>query len=192
MNKRPIITIAGKLGSGKSSAAKAVAKKLGFQHFSSGDFARALAAERGVTITELMKTAEADPSIDHLIDERLREFIATHENFVIDSRLAYHWAPESFKVYLEIDPEVAADRMFADLASNEDRKKSEDYQDKNEMYQKMLDRFNGDQKRYYDLYGVDHSNHSSFDLVIDSGKPKHNLDFVVDKILQDYQNWLTS
>jgi ABC-type multidrug transport system fused ATPase/permease subunit len=48
--KKQTITIAGSPGSGKSSTAKAIAAVLGFQHFSSGDFFRQLAVERGQSI----------------------------------------------------------------------------------------------------------------------------------------------
>lgn len=88
MNKK-IITIAGKLGSGKSSTAKRIAKELGYTHFSSGDFLRKVAESRGMTIKELMLAAEQDPQIDHDIDQVLKEK-RKEENLVIDSRLAFH------------------------------------------------------------------------------------------------------
>ncbi len=58
MEKKEIITICGSLGSGKSSTAKLVAQKLKYQHFSSGDFMRKIALERGITLNELNVQAE--------------------------------------------------------------------------------------------------------------------------------------
>ena len=53
--KKDIITICGGLGSGKSSTARGVAKELGFEHFSSGDFFRQVGLELGLSINDLNK-----------------------------------------------------------------------------------------------------------------------------------------
>ena len=190
MSRKKIITIAGRLGSGKSSTAKKVAERLGYQHFSSGDFLREVAVDRGVTITELMRMAETEPQIDHDIDEKLRAK-GDDEELVIDSRLAYHWIPDSFKVYLIIDADVAAERMFTDLKSNPDRQKSEQYASVDEMKAKMLERFESDQKRYKDLYNIDHTSLDNYDLVIDTGKTENNLESVIVQVVDSYNEWLS-
>jgi len=145
MNKK-IITIAGKLGSGKSSTAKKVAKMLNMTHFSSGDFLRQIAEKRNLSIKDLMIAAETEPEIDHGIDDLLKSK-GSENNLIIDSRLAFHWIPESFKVYLEIDPDVAAKRMFYDLETNESRQKSEHAKNIDEMKSKMIERHESDKKR---------------------------------------------
>ncbi|MGH9879179.1 MAG: nucleoside monophosphate kinase, partial [Nitrososphaerales archaeon] len=48
-----IITIAGRPGSGKTTVAKEVAKRLGFKHLSTGDMRGQLAMEHGLTIDQL-------------------------------------------------------------------------------------------------------------------------------------------
>ena len=88
--KSRIITIAGALGSGKSSAAKKLAVELGYTHFSSGDVFRSIAGERGISIEEINKQAELEHEIDLAVDQRLRD-LASENDFVIDSRIAYHW-----------------------------------------------------------------------------------------------------
>ncbi len=191
MGKKKIITIAGKLGSGKSSAAKRVAQVFGWKHFSSGDFLREVANERGMTIKELMLAAEADPSIDHQIDNLLKSK-GDEEGLVIDSRLAFHWIPDSFKVYLEIDPEIAAERMFRDLQTNSSRRKSERARSVDEMKREMIERHESDVKRYKKLYGLNHTDHSHFDLVINTGLPENDLDTVVKKIVDGYLEWYHS
>lgn len=183
--KKKIITIAGKLGSGKSSTAKKIARMLNMQHFSSGDFLRKLAEERNMTIKELMIAAETDPQIDNDIDSILKSK-AGEENLIIDSRLAFHWIPDSFKVYLEIDPDVAAERMFYDLESNESRQKSEHSKSIAEMKKNMIERHESDVKRYQKLYGINHTDHANFDLVINTGLPENDLDTVVKKIICAY------
>ena len=182
---KKIITIAGKLGSGKSSAAKQVAKMLNLQHFSSGDFLRQVATERGVNIKELIIAAETDPQIDYDIDAVLQSK-SNEEDLIIDSRLAFHWIPESFKVYLEIDPNIAAERMLIDLDTNESRQQSEHAKNLSEMKQNMIERHESDVKRYQNLYQLNHTDHAHFDLVINTGDPKNNLDEVVKQIINGY------
>jgi len=184
-SKKKIITIAGKLGSGKSSTAKKVATMLLLTHFSSGDFLRQVATARGITIKELILAAESDPQIDYEIDEILKSK-SNEKNLIIDSRLAFHWIPESFKVYLEIDPDIAANRMLIDLDTNESRQQSEHARNIAEMKQNMIDRHSSDIKRYQNLYQLNHTDHSHFDLVINTGHPENTLEVVVSKIIQGY------
>ena len=103
--KKEIITITGTLGSGKSSTADRVAAKLGFKRFSSGDFMRKLAVEMGISLNDLSIKAQTDPDIDIKIDEEVKK-AGDDEKIVIDSRLAFHWIPESFKVYPETKREL--------------------------------------------------------------------------------------
>jgi len=102
--RKQIITIAGSLGSGKSSTARAVASALGFRHFSSGDLFRQLAAERDESIEAMNISAEAQRDIDLKVDNLLREMYRTDERLVIDSRMAWHWIDEVRK---------SIDRRFA-------------------------------------------------------------------------------
>jgi cytidylate kinase len=186
MKSKKIITIAGKLGSGKSSTAKKVAEALNLQHFSSGDFLRKVAEGRSMSIKELMIAAESNPQIDEDIDQVLRDK-GNEDNLIIDSRLAFHWIPESYKVYLEIDPDTAAQRMFHDLQTNESRQKSEHSSSLKEMKQNMVDRHESDVRRYEKLYGINHTDHHHFDLVIDTGKKENDLHSVVKQIIGGYQ-----
>jgi cytidylate kinase len=190
--KKRIITIAGKMGSGKSSTAKKVAQALAYKHYSSGDFFRSVANERGVSVTELNKIAETDPQIDTDVDEKNRQ-LNNETNLVVDSRTAFHWVPESFKVYLDIDPDVAIRRIMQDLAVNADRQKSEEaYKDLEEAKERMVVRYTSENKRYQDLYQINPSRHENYDLVIDTGSPENSLETVVEKIIDAYREWLES
>ncbi len=185
--KKDIITICGGLGSGKSSTAKGVAKELGFEHFSSGDFFRQVGIELGLSINELNKKAETDPQIDIMTDEKLRQ-MRDRNKIVIDSRTAYHWIPESFKVYLDLPPEIAKERVLNSIKENKLRAQSEQSTNVEEVYKKMIERFESEQKRYWDLYKIDNSKKEQFDLVIDTNK--NNLNEVVNIILQEYKKWI--
>ncbi|MCF7831328.1 MAG: cytidylate kinase family protein [Candidatus Pacebacteria bacterium] len=188
MNKKHIITIAGRLGSGKSSTANKIAEKLDYHRFSSGDFMRSIAEKHTVTLQELSEMAERDPSIDHEIDGEVKN-AGEKDNLVIDSRLAFHWIPESFKVYLYLRPEIAADRILLDAQDNPNRY-AEGYASltKESVTESITTRLESEKKRYKALYNIDHTNPENFDLIIDT--EKNNLDEVVEIILEKYQSWL--
>ena len=167
--RKQIITIAGSLGSGKSSTARAVASALGFRHFSSGDLFRQLAAERDESIEAMNISAEAQRDIDLKVDNLLREMYRTDERLVIDSRMAWHWMPLSFKVFLVLDPDTAAQRIFNHL--RDEGRMSEAATSIDEVRKSIDRRFASEQKRYAALYGVNATDPLNFDVVINT---KHN------------------
>ena len=190
MQKKEIITIAGALGGGKSSTADLVAKKLGYERFSSGDFMRKLAVVMNISLNDLSTLAQTDESIDIKIDEEVKK-AGEQNKIVIDSRLAFHWIPESFKVYLDLPPEIAKQRILNNLKENALRAQSENSQTSEEIEAKINSRLASEKKRYKDLYGIaNHTDKNNFDLVIDTNK--NNLDQVVDLVVSEYQKWLTS
>jgi cytidylate kinase len=184
--KKEIITICGGLGSGKSSTAKKVAQILGFKHFSSGDFFRQVGLDLGLSVTETNIRAETDPKIDAMTDQKLRD-MRDADKVVIDSRTAYHWIPESFKVYLELPPEIAKERILQSMKEDKLREESEQVYTSEEVFQKMKERFESEQKRYWELYKINNKDMSQFDLIIDTNK--NNLEQVVDIIVAEYKKW---
>lgn len=189
MEKKHIITLAGRPGSGKSSTAKTVAAQLGYNHFSSGDLFRALGRERGIDVLQANLTAEQNAEVDHLVDARLQEIGRSQDNQVIDSRTAWHWIPNSFKVFLDLDLQVAAERILsgmddARLASEHVHRDPVEYA---ELLQKRLD---SETRRYKALYNIDPYDTSNYDLVIDTAA--YNLDQVVQLVLEKYRAWLQS
>jgi len=187
MDKKNIITIAGAPGSGKSSTADLVAKKLNFKRFSSGDFMRNIALKKGISLNELSTLAENDDSIDISIDNENKKMNEMN-NLVVDSRLAFHFIPNSFKVYLDLPAEIAKERIFNNLKVNKLRQKSEHSLDSDEVFKKITERLLSEKKRYIELYGIDHTNKNNFNLVIDTNK--NNLKQVVDIIVLEYKKWL--
>ncbi len=187
MQKKEIITITGTLGSGKSSTADLVANELGYKRFSSGDFMRKIALEMNMSLNELSVKAQNDTSIDKKIDDEVRS-AGKMEGIVIDSRLAFHWIPESFKVYLDLAPEIAKDRILNNLKVNTLRKQSENATSAEEIYNKIISRRESEKKRYKELYEIEnHADPKNFDIVIDTDK--NNLEQVVDIIVSEYKKW---
>ncbi|OGG51930.1 hypothetical protein A3C18_01815 [Candidatus Kaiserbacteria bacterium RIFCSPHIGHO2_02_FULL_54_11b] len=183
--KRELITIAGSLGSGKSSTAKAVAQALGYRHFSSGDLFRKIAAERGESVEATNISAEAQKDIDYQVDELLQKMGKEEDRLVIDSRMAWHWMPESFRVFLFLDLDPAAERVFQDVLNK--TRVSEHGQSLEEVRASIERRFASEQKRYMALYGVNPTDPKNFDLVIDT--KNNSLDSVVQTVLEKYNAW---
>ena len=80
--------------------------------------------------------------------------------------LDFGWyaVPESFKVYLKVDIDVAAKRAFEDAM----RKSSEKFDTIEEQKQDMQKRYKLENERYWELYGVRKEDESNYDLVIDT------------------------
>ncbi len=172
-----IIAISGKPGSGKSTVAKLLAKKLGLKHYSTGDFMRKLAAERGMSLIELSKIAENDFSIDDAIDSWLRRLAKQEKGFVIDSRLAFHFIPDAVKIYLDVDLDIAAKRIFSGPARETEKAASIEA-----LKEELKQRMESERKRYIKYYNVDIDDKSNYDLVIDTSNI--SAEEVVEKIIR--------
>ena len=183
--RKEIITIAGSPGSGKSSTAKAVAAALGFRHFSSGDLFRKLAAERGESIEAMNISAEVQRHIDLSVDNLLKEMYLSETKLVINSRMAWRWMPESFKVFLVLDPDTAAKRIFDSL--KKEGRQSEEAQSVEEVRLSVDRRFASEQRRYNALYGVNPTEPLNFDLVLNT--KQNGLKTVAAILVAAYLAW---
>jgi CMP/dCMP kinase len=187
MDRKHIITIAGKPGSGKSTTSKTLASTLGYQHFSSGDFFRAIGKERGIDVFQANLVAEQEQEIDFLVDQKLRDLGEANDNMVIDSRMAWHWMPYSFKVYLDLDLLTAAERILHVV--DHERVALEHIPESVAEYADRLQaRLDSEIKRYQNLYQVNPYSPDNYDLVVDTAT--NNKEQVVEMILSQYQNWI--
>ena len=156
------ITISGKPASGKSTVAKRVAEIISLKHFSMGDFQREIAREKGITIQELGELEKQDKSIDRMVDEKQVKIGKENDNIVVDSRLGAYFIPDSFKIFVDADPDVRAKRRFL-------QKREEESFESLELAKKdMLKREEIDRKRFVDFYGFDFLDMNNYDLIIDS------------------------
>lgn len=188
MERKHIITISGKPGSGKSSTADKVADLLGYTRHSSGDMVRTILQRQGMTLSEYNRQAMDDHSLDTKIDEYLRKF-RDKKDIVIDSRLGFYWLPESFKVYLDLNIQVATVRIYKDAVNNNMRLKSGERVSSLDLVAKqVLTRMETEQKRFKNLYSVDPYNLSHFDLVIDTSR--HSPETVALTVFDVYRRWL--
>jgi len=156
-----IITISGIAGSGKSTVAKLLAKELNYKHHSIGDFMREIAKKHNLTLLELSKQAETDKSIDEELDQKQTE-LAKEDNFVIDSRLGFHFIKNSIKIFLEVNLNEAANRIL------KEKRQHEHYKDIQDSINKIKTRINSEDKRYKEYYNIDYHDKDNYDIIIDT------------------------
>ncbi len=160
------ISLAGRLGSGKSTVAGILCKKYGFEHIYTGEILRSIAAERGISALELNQLMESDDTIDRMIDDRTAKISRERadDKILFDSRMAWHFAEKSFKVYLFVPTEVSAKRIMGDGT----RGSVESYTDIADAIAKIEARMASESLRYKEFYGVDNQDLGNYDLIINT------------------------
>ena len=156
-----IITIGGRAGSGKSTIVKLLAKKLDLNHYSIGDLQRNIAREKGVSLLELSKMEEEDPSIDKELDDEQKRLGEDEDNFAIDGRLCHIFIPNAKKVFLDASESIRANRLLGDNREGKDLK---------EIKSNMSKREASEVKRFKEYYDVDPYDKSKYDIVINTDK----------------------
>jgi cytidylate kinase len=175
------ISLAGDLGSGKSTVSEVLISRLGAEYYSTGAIVRSIAASKGMTVTELNKYMETHPEIDHEIDDGLKALSEVDKLLIIDSRMAWHFTKGTFKVYLSCDPETSATRiMGADRIG-------EGAESLAEAIKNTMDRRESEKKRYMTQYGVDIKDLMNYDLVVDTtcATPEE----IADRIIESFEEW---
>jgi len=182
------ISITGNLGSGKSSVAK-ILKERGYEIFSTGNIFRQLAMEKGVSVEEFNRQVNeaakrGDRSVDKMIDDTTTKISEERDNIVIDSRLAWHFAPKSFKVFLITDINESSRRVFHDSV----RAKSESYKSQEECKRALINRQKLETVRYKEIYDIDYYDMSNYNLIIESTNalPEEIAQEILDR-MSDYQ-----
>lgn len=163
-----IISISGAAGSGKSTIGKMLAKKLNFKRYYIGGLRRKLAAERGLTLAEYNKLGESDPSTDLEVDEYQKKLGQAEDNFIIEGRTSWRFIPYSVKIYLNVDEQVGAQRIFQDLKTNPRRNEAKNLNSVEDVLQSNRERVRSDKKRYQKYYGFDAYDTKNYDLVINT------------------------
>ncbi len=187
--KKHIITLGGPPGSGKSTVKRLLAGRLGYKTFSTGDFVRDMAHERGMTLEEFNELITHDTSIDHLIDEQLMRIEAEEDNYIIDSHLAFHFIPSGFSVYLMISPEGSAERIFNDAHSPTRAKSGETMATFEEALHKTQKRVQNHIERYTRIYNVNPYDETRYMLTIDtSGETPESVAHTIER---SYIEWLS-
>ncbi len=157
------IAITGTPGSGKTTIAKLLAKKLNYTYYSIGEIRRTIARLMGITIDELNKLSRKNPIFDTIVDEFI-ERQSSRDNIIIEGRMAPFKLNRSIKIFLYSDIDVANKRVMNDYNR---------FKENNTVNE----RIDEDQDRLKILYGIDIYS-TNFDLKIDT------TDLLVEEVLE--------
>ncbi|WP_440945480.1 (d)CMP kinase [Methanosarcina sp. T3] len=157
------ITVSGLPGSGTTTLSRLLAGYYELELISSGEIFRRMAKERGMSLSEFGAMAEKDPSIDLDIDKNQKSIIHTQDNLILESRLAGHMAegvPNVLKIWIKAPLLTRVKRI-------QRREKSVSF---DEELAKTVEREKSEALRYKNYYGIDITDLSIYDIVIDSEK----------------------
>lgn len=181
-----IITITGKPCSGKGTISKIICEKENFEYICTGDMFRQVGEELGFKNILDYQKDEKVKLMDKIVDDKTVEIGKTRlkDNIVFDSRLAWHFIPNSFKVFVDVSWEEAGRRLLGANRQNEQAK------DINEATQALKERWNVENKRYLELYNVNNLDQSQYDLVVSSNNKSPNE--VAETIIKKYKEFIKS
>lgn len=168
------ITVSGPPGCGVTTLCEALSERLGCGYVSGGEVFREIAADRGMSLSQLTAEASSSDELDRELDRRLKRIAEkwgdADKPFILESRLAGYLAAEhaDLRIRLDAPEEVRVDRTS----------------DREEMSAEMRVREVIEEKRYASYYGVDVGNRSFYDLTINTARwdPEGMLSIVLTAI----------
>ena len=184
-----LITIWWKAGSWKWTVSKLLSKELGYEIISIWDMKRKLAAEMWINIIEFNKMWD-NPEKSAEFDLKYEEYqknLKLSENIILDSRLWFYAQPHAFKILLDVDEEIAWERI---LKAERDTDK---HTSKKHAIQQVKERNSSDEERYQKLYNVDLWNPNNYNLVIDTSErtPEEVLQIILDEFkAYKWKRWI--
>ncbi len=159
------ITISGPPGSGKTTVAKLISDRLGIELVTGGKIFRDQARRMRVSLSDLGVLAEKDERLDRSLDDFLVVRLKEKGDSVVESRLS-GWLCflnkiEAFKVFVNAREDVRIERI---RKSMEDRKEESG----GDLRSLINQRERSELERYSKYYGIDYSDTSIYNLVVDS------------------------
>ena len=162
-----LLTISGPPGSGTSTLCKLLAGRTGWRYVNAGQIFRDMAQEAGISLAEFGRRAEADGAIDRNLDARMidlaadRSLDARADGCLLEGRvvgwMVYRHGLPALKVWVD-----------ADVATRIRRVAYRDGQTEAEATAVLAAREESERLRYAVHHGIDLSDLSIYDLVLDS------------------------
>ena len=163
--RKPLrVTISGAIGSGKSTTAERLAKTLEIPRIYVGQMMRDEAKARGLTLDAFNALLEKDDTIDRAMDAKQKEIGQATPRGIFEGRTAWHFieSPDC-KIFLDVDPTVSAERIFADPSKSRDL-----YPTLEAVIAANETRKQNEIARYSRYYGIDIYDLKNYDVVIDT------------------------
>jgi len=159
-----IISISGTPGSGKSTIAKFLEIKLKMPRYYMGGLMRQYAKEHNMTIEKLNDLCLRDSKVDKDMDSYQAKLGKEKDNFIIEGRTSWHFILKSLKIFVYVDVEEAAKRIFKDESERNEKK----YHSVEHLKHAILERMTNDSERYRKYYQIEVYDPSNYDVVIDT------------------------
>lgn len=173
-----IIAVWGFTGSGKNTLGELIAKKLGYRLIN--PTFKDLAAREGVSLMEFQEKAARDHTIDKKFDEMLKDEIRkSNGKCVITTWLGPWMVDADISIKINVPAEVRAQRIAKrDGMSIEEARKHVEERDRQNI------------RRYKEVYGIDITDDSIFDIQLDGEKnnPQQLLKLAMDFIKNRNKN----
>jgi CMP/dCMP kinase len=170
------ITISGLPGTGKTTVARLLEKRLGLRYVYSGEIFRDMAKKQKMSLEEFGDYCETHRQIDEELD-RYQLDILRKGNVIVEGRisgwLAYQNHIPALKVLLEADIAVRSGRIVKREQGDVEKRKKE-----------ILKREKSEATRYKKYYDIDISDTSIYDVVIDVSMktPEEIMEIIVEHL----------
>ena len=166
-----IITIGGLAGTGTTTLAEELSKRLEIPYISAGFIFREMAAEHGMSVLEFSEFAEGNDDIDKEIDERQALKAKSAENLIVEGRLSAFFVDNAdLKICLITPFDVRSERIAKREEKSVEVAKSE-----------IITREKSEALRYKEIHNIDISNMEIYDLIVntDSFDPESISEIII-------------
>lgn len=154
-----IITIGGLAGSGTTTAADVLSKKIDIPFISAGGIFRDMAKEKGMSLLEFSKFAEDNTAIDIELDKRQAEIAKNSENLIVEGRLSAYFVEADLRIWLLAPLDIRANRV-----SKRESKSM------GVVTEEIIIREESEALRYLDIHNIDINNFDIYDLVLNTNR----------------------
>ena len=149
-----LITVSGLPGSGTTTLASRLARRLEFQHHSTGQVFRQMAADRGLSIEEFGALVDATPQIDRDLDAEMVRTVKATGSCIAEGRLTgMLFRDADLKILCYAPDDVRAARVL-----------SRSGETKEQMHRREVH----EMRRHRDTYGFDSTMISLYDICINT------------------------